>query len=164
MKTPPSAPSSLLLLFALFGTAQWFFGNLYEAVVLAPNMLSSTAAKLQAWQGYFTHTNPIYYYLPLTQLALGAVWLSWVKAPVGTASRKLLGQAAVLGLAALLLTAYIVTQLNLQLFFGDLAAIKTALPAMALRWNICNLVRVALLGGCLSLVYRANLLGAAAPC
>ncbi|MBD2723637.1 hypothetical protein [Hymenobacter armeniacus] len=150
-----------LLLFGLLGTAQWFFGNFYEAVVLAPNMLSSTAAKLAAWQGYFTSTNPIFYYVPLTQLAMAAVWASWYRAPAGSRLRGRLAKASLLGLAALLLTGYIVTQLNLQLFFGDLAAQQAQLPAMALRWNVLNLVRVGLLGGCLFQVYRAHLLSAA---
>ena len=43
------------------------------------------------------------------------------------------------------------------------AAVETTLPAMALRWNICNLVRGALLGGCLSYAYRANSLRSVVP-
>jgi len=43
------------------------------------------------------------------------------------------------------------------------AAAETTLPAMALRWNICNLVRGALLGGCLSYAYRANSLRSVVP-
>ena len=44
-----------------------------------------------------------------------------------------------------------------------IGAAETTLPAMALRWNICNLVRGALLGGCLSYAYRANSLQSVAP-
>lgn len=151
-----SRPARWLSGLALLGLAQWFFGNLYEAVVLAPNLLSGTYAQLQAWQGYFTSTNPVYYYVPLTQLAAMAGWVAWWRAPVGTGRRRWLGRAALLSLLATLLTGYIVTQLNLALFFGPLASIRAQLPALALRWNVLNLVRVLLLGGALYATYQAR--------
>ena len=61
---------SNLLLFSLFGLCLWFFGNLYEGIVLTPNLLTDSAMKMYNWQQFFTVTNPIFFYIPLVPMAI----------------------------------------------------------------------------------------------
>ncbi len=58
-----------LVLFVVFGLALWFFGNLYEAVVIAPNLVVDTATKITYWRGFFSLTNPVYFYIPVAPQA-----------------------------------------------------------------------------------------------
>jgi len=68
-----SKTSNRLLVFSLLFLAHWFFGNLYEEIVLAPNQLTNTYESLKYWRQYFTISNPIYYYVPFTPIAVIAV-------------------------------------------------------------------------------------------
>ena len=142
---------------ALAGLAQWFFGNLYEEVVLAPNGLVNTYEQLKCWHGYFVVTNPIYYYVPFTQFAVGIVWYLYFTQK-NPATRKLLLRASVYGFLALALTAVIVTQLNLKLFFGNLHLIKDELYRLSVLWLIANGVRLVLVGATLGYTFKSYLL------
>jgi hypothetical protein len=57
-----------LLLFSLAGANLWFFGNLYEGIVIAPNFLVDSIKKVEHWQAFFTITNPIFFYIPLVPI------------------------------------------------------------------------------------------------
>ncbi|MHA4844764.1 hypothetical protein ACX0G7_11400 [Flavitalea antarctica] len=135
----------LMLAFSLFFLAHWFYGNLYEEIVLAPNQLVNSYAALQAWQGYFTLTNQIYYYVPFTQLAVLAVWYLYWKTSHPTRKQRL-KKAGIYGSIAIVVTALIVTQLNMKLFFGDLAQNKDRLHTLSIIWLIGNAVRVVVVG------------------
>ena len=130
----------------------WFYGNLYEGIVIAPNQLSNTIEKLEIWNGYFTVTNPIFYFVPLTHLAVIAVWI--------LAFRKLdrhvvrdIRRAAILLTIAEAVTVYIVVELNLELFFGSKFN-QEAITKVRL-WNIFNLLRVLLVGIALKFVFNS---------
>jgi len=58
-----------LLLITLSGLALGFFGMLYEGVVLVPNMLNLTTAKMQFWHNFYKIINPIIFYIPLVPIA-----------------------------------------------------------------------------------------------
>jgi hypothetical protein len=148
---------NVLWLLALAGLAQWFFGNLYEQIVLAPNNLVDTYAQLKRWHGYFIVTNPIYYYVPFTQLAVCAVWYLYFTQKSAEIKKRLF-RASLCGLLALALTAVIVTQLNLKVFFGDLDPIKAQLYGLSLTWMIANGVRLVLVGATLGYTFKSYLL------
>jgi hypothetical protein len=59
-----------LLGFALFFMAYWFFGNLYEEIVMVPNHLVNPLYRLEGYQQYFHVVNPVFYFVPFTQLAV----------------------------------------------------------------------------------------------
>ncbi len=149
--------TNVLWLLALIGLAQWFFGNLYEQIVLAPNNLVDSYAQMKRWQGYFIVTNPIYYYVPLTQLAVGAVWYLWFTQKHPEIKKRLF-RASLGGALALALTAVIVTQLNLKVFFGDLDPIKDQLYRLSLTWMIANGCRLVLVGATLTYTFKSYLL------
>lgn len=158
--------TAALLVIAVIGLAQWFFGNLYEAVVTAPNW--RVGFEYDALTGRSQHEagSPIRYYVPITQLAVLALWaasfIGWSAVPP---LRRWLGAASVSALAALLLTGYIVTQLNLRLFFGQKTPTVSEAGPLMQQWQWLNYSRLALVSLALTaaalalrLVYRETAL------
>jgi heme/copper-type cytochrome/quinol oxidase subunit 4 len=146
-----------LLAFSLFFIAHWFFGNVYEQIVLAPNQLTNSYDALERWQGYFTVTNQIYYYVPFTQIAVLLICFLYFKSK-DKAEKKLLKKAAVFGVLSLIITALIVTQLNLKLFFGDINQHKEELFTLSVMWLIGNGIRITLVGSTLYFTFKTYLL------
>lgn len=66
----------------------------------------------------------------------------------------MLKKAALLGLGAIVLTALIVTQLNLKLFFGDLERYREQLFTLSVIWPIGNAIRICLVGGALVYTFK----------
>ncbi len=52
--------------FAGLGHAHWFFGNLYEAIVLAPGWKSMAGTPVQLGGGFLAPGSPVRYYIPAT--------------------------------------------------------------------------------------------------
>ncbi len=63
--------TAALLDLAQLGQAQWFFGDLYEAVVKIPELLSNSAQQTHA-RSVLGPGSPVRYYLPAVPVALGA--------------------------------------------------------------------------------------------
>lgn len=142
-----------LLMFSLFFMAHWFFGNLYEEIVLAPNQLTNSYEALKNWQNYFTITNQIYYYVPFTQIAVFVVCYLYFKSQ-GKVEKALLKKASIFGLLSIGITAVIVTQLNLKLFFGDLDKYKDEIFILSVIWLIGNAIRLYLVGSSLYYTFK----------
>lgn len=146
-----------LLVFSLFFLAQWFFGNLYEEIVLAPNQLTNSYEALKNWQSYFTITNQIYYYVPFTQIAVFVVCYLYFRT-TNQPEKQLLKKASIFGLLSLIMTMYIVTQLNLKLFFGDIEKYKSEIYSLSVMWLIGNAIRLYLVGSSLYFTFKTYLL------
>jgi hypothetical protein len=117
-------------------------------------MLVHSSVQLQRWHEYFTVTNQIYYYVPFTQVATVILWwLYWRIKDIDI--KKELAIGSIFGLLSILITVYIVTQLNLKLFFGDFEIYKDELSYMTLKWNILNIIRVGLVGITLAYTFKA---------
>lgn len=142
-----------LLVFSLFFLAHWFFGNLYEEIVLAPNQLTNSYEALKSWQGYFTITNQIYYYVPFTQIAVFVICFLYLKSSNET-EKYLLKKASIFGLLSIAITAIIVTQLNLKLFFGDIEKYKEQIYNLSVIWLIGNAIRLYLVGSSLYYIFK----------
>ncbi len=149
---------NILLLFALFGIGMWFFGNLYEGIVIAPNMLNDTATRMEHWQKFFVVTNPVFFYVPVPQLATVVLLILFFKSdkqkPV---LRHYLKLASIFQVASLILSVYIITQINFKLFFGDLNKYSGQLSSLALLWNALNVIRVLLVAAVLTFTFKAYL-------
>jgi hypothetical protein len=137
---------SVLLALALLGVAQWFFGNLYEAVVTAPNW--RVGFEYEAITGRSQNADrPIRYYVPTTWVAVVLLWaatiLGWRAMPD---AKRWLAVGSASSVAAVALSVYIITQLNLRLFYiGPVREIESVRPLME-RWQILNWVRVSIVG------------------
>ena len=132
----------ILMYFTVFGIAMWFFGNLYEAVVIGPNIAGDTKEQLRAFQQFTEVTNPVYYYIPLTQIAAVTLIVWFVRTPWRAPEKRSLFIASLAEIAAVALSIYIIVKLNMTLFFGSLGETPDELHRLALQWNLLNLVRV----------------------
>jgi hypothetical protein len=147
-----------LLLFSLFGIAMWFFGNLYEAIVIGPNMLTDSMVRMGHWQNFFVFTNPAFFYVPVPQLATVILITLFFKTdPQKTELKRLLKLANIFQVTSIMLSVYIITQINFKLFFGDLTKYANSVYSMALLWNSLNFIRVCLVAAALTFVFKAYL-------
>ena len=146
----------VLLALAVLGHAHWFFGNLYEAVVLIPQFAAAPEQRLPIGAGgVLAPGSPALYYVPMIPLtvpaALAALAVGWRS---GRAVRGGLLGAAALSVSAALLGAYIISRLNFPLFYepGTGAA---QLEVLLRRWALLNHARVGLVGAALALLVLA---------
>jgi hypothetical protein len=145
-----------LLLFSLFGIAMWFFGNLYEGIVITPNLLKDSIQKLHDWQDFFVISNPIFFYIPLAPLATFIIIFLYLRTSVAKLIlKKHLKVATIFVLLAFALGIFIVTQINLNLFFGDLKKYTEIVYKISLLWNILNAVRITFLSITLYHTFKA---------
>lgn len=145
----------ILMYFTLFGIALWFFGNLYEAVVIGPNIAGDSKEQLKAFQQFTVVTNPVYYYIPLTQIAAITLIVWFVRTPRKAPEKISLLLACVAEILAVVLSVYVIVRLNMTLFFGSLGESPGELHRLALQWNVLNLVRVVLTAIALLYALRA---------
>jgi hypothetical protein len=138
---------AILLALTALGLAHWLFGNVYEAVVVAPNWEFSFEAERVLRRQAHRLASPVLYFVPWTQISTLLAVAAWrtgrrVRDPdVRTA--RWLGVAALGAVVTQALTVYVVTQLNLRLFFGNDLSIAETSVLMA-RWQALNLARVGL--------------------
>lgn len=149
-----------LLIAALIGLAWWFFGNLYEAVVISPNWILDSPAQLTRLHDFFAITSPTAYFIPAAPIT---VIVLWVALYLGrrTLPRALVRSAAAASITLVVLTIAIVTVLIDGLFGEDYLSHADSLVDYAWSWNVANLIRMALTATCGLLTWR--LLHTAAP-
>jgi hypothetical protein len=145
-----------LLLFALLGITLWFFGNLYEGIVITPNLLIDPIGKMYNWQKFFTVTNPIFFYIPLVPIAVLTTIVLYFKTPKEKiVLKRHLKYAAIFLIFALGVGIFIITQINFRLFFGNIEKISGEIYKLAVLWNLLNIVRVILLAFTIYHVFKA---------
>jgi len=133
-----------LVLMALVGMLHWLFGNLYEAVVIAPNWVVDAPRQLERLHGFFVQTSPSVYFVPISLLAPLLVWLA-LAVHRGPVAKKPLRYASLFAGLASVLNAFIVGTIVSRLFgesYGSEPA--TVLHALCVRWNALNAVRMIL--------------------
>lgn len=135
---------TFLSYFVLFGITMWFFGDLYESIVIAPNLLTDTVNRLQHWQAFFKNTNPVFYYIPIPQLSIIGLLYLYLKTPkTGTALKQLMKRAFIFIIPAIIVGIYIIAMLNFNLFFGNLQEVGAErLYNYAWQWNVLNVARI----------------------
>ncbi len=136
------------LFFALFFIAYAFFGNLYEEIVLIPNHFTNPSVVLAAYHRYFVLSNPTYYFVPITQIAIVVVVVLFFKSQEGK-QKKLLKKAVIFCLLSVVVTGFIVTQINLKLFSPQFIQQTEMLYTLSIMWLIGNTLRMILVGGAL---------------
>ena len=124
---------------AAAGLAYWFFGNLYEAVVISPNWVVDSSQQLRRLNEFFTVTTPTLYFVPVTMVATVLVWVAHAlnrRADLRAAYRR----ASMLAVALTGLNLVIVTTV-LPHLFGDAGGDP---QRWAWTWNVLNGFRMAL--------------------
>jgi heme/copper-type cytochrome/quinol oxidase subunit 2 len=145
-----------LVLFSLFGIALGFFGILYEGLVYGPKLLDASMERMLFWKNFTSIISPVVYYVPIVYLATITSVVLYFKTPKQKAElKKKLKSATIFQIASLVLTIYILTQINFKLSFGNLEKYADAIPAKAILYNILSVFRIALAAIGLTSIFKA---------
>jgi hypothetical protein len=143
-----------LLSLTLFFMAYWFFGNLYEEIVLIPNQLVNTLQALTCWQSYFNISDQVYYFVPCMLIAvIGCCILLFKSKERG--QRLFFKKATIFSLIATGLTIVIVNEINEKIFYGDLEKFKDELQLLSMLWLVGNAIRLYLVGTAVYYLFKA---------
>jgi hypothetical protein len=152
--------TAALLDLAQLAYAQWFFGNVYEAVVKIPDRLSAELPESAPGTDGRSRSvlgpgSPVRYYLPAPPVALVGTVGAVVNGLGNSRSRRWLTVSAGCGVAGAALTGYVVRKVNLKLFFGaePPAAERDALLR---TWYRLNVLRAAAVAGAIFATQRAK--------
>lgn len=148
----PSRPSRLarvLLAGAQFGLAQWFFGNLYEAVVRIPDRLAHRR-DLAVLPGepvtvgsMLRPGSPVRFYVPVGPVTVGAAVAALAAGRHGPVAQRWWSTASVVGtVTAGLSTAYVIRAINVRLFFAAEPPSADEREALLRRWYALNAIRM----------------------
>lgn len=143
-----------LLWIALFFMSYWFFGNLYEEIVLIPNQLFNSFEVLTCWQSYFNTTDQVYYFVPCMLIAVIGTCVLFFKTKERT-QRSYLKKATIFSMIATGLTIVIVNEINERLFYGNLEKMKDQLRMLSILWLIGNAIRLCLVGTAMYYLFKA---------
>ena len=132
-----------LTLAGVVGLAYWFFGNLYEAVVISPNWVADNPAQLTRLNEFFVHTSPTWYFVPVGLIGPVLTWLTAFtnREPALTGTYR---RAAGFTAAAVLVAVVMIVVLISRLFGADYASYGAELTTYAWWWNGLNVLRMAL--------------------
>ena len=144
--------TAALLDLAQLGYAQWFFGNVYEAVVKVPDRLSAELpdsprgadGRIRSILG---PGSPVRYYLPAPPIALAGTLGAVINGMENPRSQRWLTVSAGCWVAGAALTGYVVRKVNLKLFFGAEAPPPADRDALLRTWYRLNVLRAAAVGG-----------------
>jgi len=153
-----------LLLFSIFGIALGFFGILYEGVVYGPKLLDVSMERMLFWKEFTSVISPIIYYVPWVYLAtISAVVLYFKTQKEKTELKKQLKLASIFQILSLVLTIYILTQINFKHSFGDLEKYADTIPGKVFLFNILSIFRVVLAAIGLIYIFKAYIQTQKAP-
>jgi hypothetical protein len=144
-----------LLLFALFGVALGFFGILYEGIVYGPKFLDTSMDRMLFWKSFTTIISPLAYYTPWVGLGtLTLVILYFIAPKQKTILKNNLKWASLLQVLSLVVTFYILTQINFKESFGNLDTYATAIPGKVILFNILSVFRIVLVAIALAFLFK----------
>ncbi len=142
-----------ITLIAIIGLLHWFFGNLYEAMVISPNWVVDSPTQMKRLNEFFVNTSPTIYFVPITQIAPILVWFLLWKNKVASITFEL-KRASIFAIFATILNTFIVSTVVLKLFARDFEKYGDFLTTLTLRWNILNSFRMLLVA--LTIYYLFN--------
>jgi hypothetical protein len=132
-----------LTLISVIGLLYWFFGNLYEQIVISPNWVVNSPEQMKRLNEFFIVTTPTLYFVPVTQLATIMVWVVFFANKLES-TKVLYRRAALFALLATILNVIIVSTTVIKLFSPDYESYAQELYDLCFRWNILNVFRMAL--------------------
>jgi hypothetical protein len=141
-------------LLATLGFAHWFFGNLYEAVVFSPNWVLDSASQLTRLNEFFVRTSPTLYFVPVISVAAPLAW-GLHATNHDLALRSTYRLSSLFALLAVALNTFIVATVITRLFGDDYAVHSGELNGYAWRWNVLNVLRMALVAATTGYLFSA---------
>lgn len=139
-----------LIWVAVIASTMSFFGFVYEAIDFIPNYFGPAPIEAQIqWRSFHSLTNPAYYHLPPSVIAIGCIAIVWIyRHCLSVGQLRLLKIASVATILVNILTGIAVTQVNDKLFFGTQFSNSEMVTNLALTWAILNLIRLSFAASC----------------
>jgi hypothetical protein len=145
-----------LLLFSLFGITLGFFGVLYEGVVYGPKFLDTSIERMLFWKSFTSVISPIPFYIPWDPLAaVIALTLFFITSKQQVLIKKQLKWASIFQIASLVLTFYILFQINFKQSFGNLEKYAAEIPFKVILFNILSICRISFAAIAMSFAFKA---------
>jgi hypothetical protein len=143
--------TTALVTAAQLGQAQWFFGNLYEAVVHIPERIAAESgsdlrSERPGLATLLRPGSPVRYFLPAAPVTLAASIAAVIAGWDEPRDRKWLGAGAASTVSGVVLTAYVVRQVNRKLFFAAQPLAPAEQQELLRRWHRLNKLRLAASG------------------
>jgi len=132
-----------LTLASIIGLGYWFFGNMYEAIVISPNWIVDSQTQMKRLHEFFVNTTPTLYFVPVTQIATLLVWYLFFANKTKTVIPDY-KKAAFFSVLVTLVNIYIVSTIVLKLFGADYEKYGEYLSTLTWRWNVLNVLRMIL--------------------
>ncbi|WP_020603893.1 hypothetical protein [Spirosoma spitsbergense] len=149
-----------LLFICLLGFLHWFFGNLYDTLILTPNVLlaDDQVAMLGIVWRLFSVSPPYYYYLPWGPLSIGLVVYLWfrLRRTNSVQVRRWITYATGFAISAGVVTWYIIVHYNLTLWVGSGQYSATELSALIRENTVVALFQIGLVGATVYCLYRTT--------
>lgn len=146
---------------ARLGQAHWFFGNLYEAVVDVPRLL--TQARDRREPTLLDPGSPVRYYGPAVPVTLGSTAAVLVESWRSGGDRRAIAAGAAGTASAVALSAYLVRNINVRLLRGRAPLTPQENRRMLTTWHALNLLRLLSLAAAVVALPRALPPGEEAP-
>lgn len=143
--------TTALLTIAQLGQAQWFFGNLYEAVVHIPERIAAESgsdirSERPGLPALLRPGSPVRYFLPAAPITLAASIAAVIAGWGEPQDRKWLGASAASTVSGAVLTGYVVRQINYKLFFAAQPLAPAEQQELLQQWHRLNKLRLAASG------------------
>jgi hypothetical protein len=153
--------TATLLELAQLAHAQWFFGNVYEAVVRVPERLADSVRDGidQRPTSLLGAGSPVRYYVPAAPVAVASTLGAVIAARGNARGRRWLAISSGCWRSGAAITAYLVRKVNITLFFAADRATPpppTDRDALLRTWYRLNGLRIAAAAGALFATYRAK--------
>lgn len=128
-------------LFAIFGIAYWFFGNLYEAIVFGPNWIIEDSNHLKHLNMFFVNSSPTLYFIPMILIAGISIWILTFLNKIDSVKREY-RMASILALIVTILTSLIVGFVLSKMFGSGFYANPEKGSFYGKIWNVSNAFRM----------------------
>lgn len=140
----------ILIWTAIIASAMSLFGFVYEGIDFIPNYFGTSPieAKMQ-WNNFHSITNPAYYHIPPSAIAIVAIIMIWFyRRHLLTQNIRKLKTVSILIVLINILTGIAVTQINDKLYFEMPIEHSETVKNLAITWAILNFIRLVLTALC----------------
>ena len=133
------------LVLAQLGYAHWFFGNLYEAVVKVPELLSTkepAGSDDRPQMSLLSSGSPVRYFLPGVPVVIGAALSAMLSGWKWRSTRPWFASLALSTVLGFAVTAYLVRTVNFKLFFASQPVTQAERTRLLRIWYRANIFRL----------------------
>lgn len=141
---------------AIIASTMSFFGFVYEEIDFIPNYFGIAPLEAQIqWSGFHSLTNPAYYHIPPSIVAIFGLGMIWFyRSDLTKLQLRKLKIASVITILINILTGIAVTQINDKLYFGTTMNSSETIKNLAIIWGVLNFIRLSFVAICIVVLVK----------